>query len=315
VHDPRHIVWLVRLIRQQGIDLVHTHLAYGNVVGQLAAAASRRPALATIHSTRDRHRNLPALKRSLQGVALRRAAVVVACSPDVAISVTERFRIRASKLVVLPNGIDCAAYAVVDRNAAQARRVQLLDGHAGPLVVAVGTLSSVKGHEHLVEATARLVGRFPEIRVVIVGRDGDNAVRVRQLIAARGLRAHILLAGESKAVATTLAAADLFVQPSRREGLPLAVLEAMAAGVPVVASAVGGIASSVEEGSTLRQVPPSDPIALAEAMADVLGDPDASRTLAARGHAYVTAGHNAGAWARALEATYAELTACRANRA
>jgi glycosyltransferase involved in cell wall biosynthesis len=307
-HDPRHPAWLTRLIRHEAVDLVHTHLPYANTVGLLAARASGRPAISTIHSTEDRHRGQPMLKRRLQGAALRHGAqVVVACSPEVANSAQVRFRIPPRRLVVVPNAIDLAAFGNRDARASRARRKELLDGCEGPLVVAVGSLSSVKGHEHLVDAGARLVDKFPELRVVIVGRDGDNAALVRRRIAELRLRKHVSLTGENGDVPTTLAAADLFVHTSHREGLPLAVLEAMASRVPVVATALGGIPSGVARGSVARLAPPADPRALAEAMAELLRDRDGARELAARARAYVDSNHDGRAWARALEAIYLEL--------
>src|SRR5205807_144281 len=131
----------------------------------------------------------------------------------------ERFRVPARRLVLVPNGIDVSLYADNDSESSSAYRTRLLAGRGGPLVVAVGNLSSVKGHEHLVEAAARVAGELSGLRVVILGREGDNAAVVRHRIASLGLEDHVLLAGETADVPRALAAADLFVHPSSREGL------------------------------------------------------------------------------------------------
>src|SRR5437588_961690 len=301
-HDVRHLLWLTMLMRREAIDLVHTHLAYGNVMGLLAAAASGRLAVATIHSEKDHQRGLTASKQWLQGALLRRrASVIVACSAEVEASARTRFRIPPGKLMVLPNGIETAAYRGNDPEAAHLRRAELLDLRAGPLVVAVGRLSPQKGHETLVDATALLRERFPALRVVIVGRDGDNSPLVRERLAAHGLLEHVVLAGERADVPAVLAAAEPVVHASLYEGLPLALLEAMAAGLPVVATAVGGVPNAADQGRCARLVAPGDPRALAEAMAELLGDPDGAAELGTRAAAFVRARYEAADWARRLE--------------
>jgi glycosyltransferase involved in cell wall biosynthesis len=307
-HDPRHLPWLASLIRQERIDLVHSHLAYGNVVGLQAAALARRPAVSTIHSIQDRHPSLATLKERLQGRALRRhSQVVIACSSEVGRTARERFGISLQKLCVVPNGVDTDAYDGSDRRAAAAQRRELLGDHVGPLVVSVGNVSRPKSHEILVDAVARLVGTFPGLRVVIVGREGDNSQRVRHHIASEHLEDRVILRGERADVPSTLAAADLFVDSSRWHGLPLAILEAMAVGVPIVATAVGETPKLQESGGLVQVVPPGDAVVLAGAMADLLGDRCRARVLATSARAYVRAEHDASRWAQQLEAIYTRV--------
>jgi glycosyltransferase involved in cell wall biosynthesis len=212
-------------------------------------------------------------------------------------------------MVVVPNSIDTAAYRAYDPSRLCARRCELLGGRVGPVVVSVGSLGPAKGHEYLVDAAARLVGqrggRFRGLRVVIVGRDRDSGPLVRQRIAAWGLEDRVVLGGECADIATTLAAADLFVDPSVWQGLSLAVLEAMAAGVPVVATAVGEMPRLLEHGRLARLVPPGDPDALAEAMGELLDSPVLAREMAELAREYVQSAHEAASWTRQLEAIYA----------
>jgi glycosyltransferase involved in cell wall biosynthesis len=127
---------------------------------------------------------------------------------------------------------------------------------------------------------------------------------VRARIAALGLGERVLLAGQRRDIAELLAAADLFVLPSVLEGLPLALLEAMAAGTPVVATAVGGVPRVVEDGVTGRLVPAGDAGALAEAMVLTLTQPDLARRLALAGQTRVRETYGADAWARRLQEIY-----------
>ena len=136
-------------------------------------------------------------------------------------------------------------------------------------MVAVGNLYPVKDHATLLRALARL----PAARVAIAGR-GDQEEPLRRLAAELGLSDRVHLLGLRDDVETVFAAADVFVQPSLSEGLPLAVLEAMANGLPVVATRVGGIPEAVVDGKTGLLVPPGDPAALAAALAAVLDADD-----------------------------------------
>jgi glycosyltransferase involved in cell wall biosynthesis len=136
-------------------------------------------------------------------------------------------------------------------------------------VVAVGNLYPVKDHGTLLHALSRL----PATRVAIAGR-GDEEERLRGLAVNLGLGDRMHLLGLRDDVETVLAAADVFVQPSLSEGLPLAVLEAMGNGLPVVATRVGGVPEALVDGKTGFLVPPGDPEALAAALKRVLDSAD-----------------------------------------
>src|SRR5258707_704979 len=135
------------------------------------------------------------------------------------------------------------------------------------------------------------------LRVVIVGRGGEHEAPLRARITALSLDDTVTLAEERRKVAPILQAADLFVQPSVIEGLPLALLEAMAAGVPTLATAVGGVPRIVEDRITGRLVQPADPLALAEAMQDLIDHPDHPRRMAADAQERGRRPYRAKAWA------------------
>jgi glycosyltransferase involved in cell wall biosynthesis len=304
-HDPRHVAHVASLLRKHHIDIVHAHLPYATTIGILAGAITRRPVVVTMHSVRDARRSLGGLKQMVQVETLRRGArVIIACAPEVGADALQRLRLPAHKLVVIPNGIDTRALASVDPRVAWSCRCDLLGAHAGPLVVTVGNLVPAKGHEQLVEATEQLLVRFPEARVVIVGRAGHNETTVRDRITALGLKERVLLAGQRSDVPAVLAAADLFVLPSLWEGLPLAMLEAMAAGTPVVASAVGGVAGVLEDRVSGRLVPAADARALALAMIEMLSLPESAQQMARRAREHVQATYGAEVWAGRLQAIY-----------
>ncbi|HXT22244.1 MAG TPA: glycosyltransferase family 4 protein [Thermoanaerobaculia bacterium] len=157
-----------------------------------------------------------------------------------------------------------------------------------PVILYSGRLRTRKAVAVLLAAMPRVLAAFPACRLVIVG-DGEQGKRIAAAVRARGLTAHVDLAGvlpRAGAVAR-LAEADVFCLPSTYEGLPLAILEAMAAGLPVVATAVSGNPEAVEDGVTGLLVPPESASALAEALIALLADPERRRRMGEAGRARV----------------------------
>jgi len=303
--EPRHAVRLAALVRRHNIDVLHTHLSTSTVVGALAGALAHRPVVATLHNVRDVYTRYGRLKAALHGQVLRHSVrTVIACAPQVRAMAMDELGLPPRTVVDVPNGIDTDDFAGVDPALVAARRRELLGDTPGPLVLSVGNLLLSKGHAHLVEATGLLAPSFPGLRVVIVGRLEEAAPALRATIVACGLERHVALLGQRRDVAALLAAADLFVLPSLWEGLPLALLEAMAAGTPVVATAVGGVPRVVEDSVTGRLVAPGDAAGLATALADLLADPEGAQRMALAGQAHVRAAYGAPAWADRLEEIY-----------
>lgn len=174
-------------------------------------------------------------------------------------------------------------------------------------MVAVGNVLPAKGHDVLVEAAAILEPRFPGLRVAIVGRLDHGRGPVEQRIEELGQGERVTLAGPSTEVAAIVAAADLFVLPSLREGLPLALLEALASGTPVVATAVGGIPGVIRDGVHGRLVPPGDAEALAAAIAASLESPAEAGAMAAAARRVVVESYSADAFAERTAAVYDRL--------
>jgi glycosyltransferase involved in cell wall biosynthesis len=177
--------------------------------------------------------------------------------------------------------------------------------HNTPLIVHVGNIRPLKGHENLIAAAARLRTTVPDFLIASVGgeKNPGDLDRVNASAAAAGVSDHIRFLGRRDDARSFTAAADLFVNPSDVEGLPLVVLEALALARPVVATAVGGVPSVVIDGETGRLVPPGDPDALAAAMAQVLADPG---TMGAAGAALVTERFGAAGMVAAYEKLYLE---------
>jgi glycosyltransferase involved in cell wall biosynthesis len=269
------VAWLGRLrrlVRDRNIDVVHTHMPLPAVAARLALPGRHPAFVHTEHNLWDRYR--PAT-RWANRVTYGRNAAALAVSAAVAASV----RAPLPRPEVVVHGVEVAPPAVP---AAAARAALGLDGDgAGSLVVGtVGNFTAKKDQATLVRA----VGRVPGARLVLVG-SGPLEHDLRALVAHDGLAERVTFAGSRGDVADLLPAFDVFALSSRYEGLPIALLEAMAAGRPCVATRVGGIPEVVTDGVDGVLVPPEDPDALADALSALAADPDRR---AALGSAAVT---------------------------
>jgi glycosyltransferase involved in cell wall biosynthesis len=225
----------------------------------------------------------------------------IAVSEEVARRMAAGFGIAREKLRVIHNGIDPDPFGGLPD---PRLRASLAGDPHRPLVLTLARLDRQKGLETLLEA-ARLV---PEAAFAVAG-DGPERGALEARAGDLGLADRVRFLGHRRDVPRLLDSCDVFVLPSLFEGLPLAVLEAMAAGKPVVASRIGGTDEAVLDGVTGLLVSPSDPAALADAIRTILSDPERARRLGAGGRSRLHAAFSARQMVRAVEATYDELLA------
>ncbi|RBY81569.1 glycosyltransferase family 4 protein [Blastococcus sp. TF02A-26] len=180
----------------------------------------------------------------------------------------ERIGVPPESIVTVPNGV---APLTGRMSRKEARRVLGL-GPDQPVALTIGRLTQMKGQWHLIDALPPLIARFPGLAVVLLG-DGPLRESLQSRAAALGVSRHVVFAGHRPDARRLLAAADVFVLPSRHEGMPLAALEAMEARLPVVATRVIGTAEVVDDGVTGALVRPGNPSALGAALGRLLADP------------------------------------------
>src|SRR5208282_1130214 len=177
----------------------------------------------------------------------------------------------------------------------------------GNLVVLVGNMhTDVKGHPWLIASSPAVIRECPSTRFVLVG-DGEQRAVFEQQVAKLGLEPNFLFLGRRADIPEILACCDIAVLPSRAEGLPNAVLEYMAAGLPTVVSGVGGNAELVEDGVTGLLVPPEDSPALSAALLKLLHDPGLARQMVQRGHEFTIQNFSFERLVREVDALYTEL--------
>jgi glycosyltransferase involved in cell wall biosynthesis len=270
--DARVFVRLAAVIQRFSPDLVHALLFHANVASRVACVLVGFPArrllceIQTVEIERTWH-------LAVDRFTHRRCRFTIGNSPSVLRHLHARARIPMARLRLAPGGVDVAAIEAarpMDREALGVRPNE-------KLLLWVGRMDPIKGLDTLV-AAVDLARRAVPLRLLLVG-DGDIKRHIEADVAARGLGELVSLLGRRDDVPRLLQTADLFVFPSRTEGMPNALLEAMAAGLPVVTTDVPGCHDVVTAGETGRLVPPDDAEALAAAIAEAFEEADLTEVM------------------------------------
>jgi glycosyltransferase involved in cell wall biosynthesis len=266
---------LACIIRRAKVDIVHTHSSIDAWVGGLAARLAAIPVVRTRHVSIRIRRRLNPVYRWLadrvitSGEAIRRLVIEAGVKPE--------------RAVAIPAGVNLAEFA----GAADGEAVRARLGLSRPVIGSVAMFRGSKGHASLLDAFATVHARHPSARLLLVG-DGIRRAWVEGLAKERGLGEAVLFTGFRSDVPDLLRAMDCFVLASTRtEGVPGSLLQAFAAGVPAVASAIGGIPEVIADGKTGLLVEPDDPAALASAIDAVIAEPAAAAARAGAARALV----------------------------
>ena len=288
-------------LRRWRADLLHCHLPLSGVVGRWAGWRADVPVVYTEHSVQERYR---LLTRRLNLATWRLQERVVAVSGEVAASIALR-KDSSTPVVVVPNGVDVERFDP-DRVDGEAVRRELGIPADAPVVGTVAGLRIQKGlHDWLAVAQA-VLARRPDTRFLLVG-DGPLCEELQTAAEARGLDRAVAFPGLRDDVRPYLAATDVYLMTSIYEGLPVALLEAMAMRRPVVATPVGGIPEVVRDGENGRLVAVGDVEAAAGATLDLLGDRRRAAGLGAAARRTVTERFSASAMVRRVESIYDEI--------
>ena len=296
LRDVLAVLELIVLIRRYRPDIVHAHSSKAGVLGRVAAWLARVPArIFTVHGWSFAAYAPPASWLFLWAERLMRPITDVIVCPAGAVRAQglAARACRPDRTVVIPNAVEVGAYPRTT--------------HAGgrdriPLVVSVGRLAFPKDFATLVQALGMVDPSA--LRAAIVG-DGPQRPELDEQVAALGRGEGVRLLGTRDDVPALLAEAGVFVLSSRSECLPMSVIEAMAAGLPVVATAVGGVPELVEDERTGILVPPGDARALAAALTRLASDADLRRRMGEAGRARAQANFDVEGFRRAHLELYA----------
>lgn len=296
--DRRVVPALVDLIRRERIDLVHSHLYHANLYGRLAARKAGVPAVASVHNTYTRHK----LHRQLVNWYLgRHTAAIIAGSEEIKRDVVRYDHVPESLVEIIPNSVDLTrSHSTLSREQARER----LGVPENAIVLGtVGRLEEQKGHRYLIEALALLRKRGMDAILLLVG-EGREGPALTALTASLGVEQQVMFLGTRSDLGDLFRAMDLFVMPSLWEGLSLAMLSAMAAGLPVVATSVGGVQQVLGSDEYGFSVPPGDAAVLASRIEGCFANPEEMVRMGKKGQRRVRENYSDEAMVSKLQTVY-----------
>jgi glycosyltransferase involved in cell wall biosynthesis len=265
----------VRLLHNERVDVIHAHKFGSNVWGVVFGRLCGIPVVVTHeHGWSFEGRAKMVMDRQL---IARGSNAFVAVSREDRRRMIELEKINPETAVFVPNGIPA-----LPPPSGRDLRAELGIGAGDPVVTTVGFLRQPKAMDVLIEGAARIAPRFPGLRVLIVGEGADRPVYEAQ-IDRLGVQGTVKLLGLRSDVPDLLATSDVAVLSTNSEGSPLSVMEYMDAGLPVVATRVGGIPDLIDDGVQGLLVEPQDPAGLGDAIAQLLSDPEEARRMGERG--------------------------------
>jgi len=304
-------------LRRERVEVLSCMLGLTTIVGPFVGRAARVPVVV------NNQRNLSywlegGAKERAYGYANRRVVdAVLVNSAAAAGELVERFHVPERKIVNIGVGIDLAPYSAGEAGDRDDPRDEALARELGtrghPVVGIVGKLSEVKGHEHFLEAAATVAKARPDARFLIVG-DGARRQELGRMADTLGIADAVIFAGVREDVPRVLGLMDVFALSSTSEGTPNVLMEAMAAGLPVVATDVGGVPEVVEHGSSGLLVEAGDGPAMGGSLLEILNDPARADSMGERGRALARARYDINAVVAKVEDTFAALL-CTAGRA
>jgi glycosyltransferase involved in cell wall biosynthesis len=281
------------LVRDRRPDLVHTTLFEADIAGRLAAASARVPVVSSIVTTGygPEQRSDPGIRpwklAAAQLADIATARVVRrfhAVSHHVAEVMLRRLLLPRSRMDVVPRGRDPQELGARTADRTARARATLAAGREDRLLLSVARHEYDKGLDLLLWALPQVKEHVPGARLIVAGREGNQTIALQALVARLGLGDSVTFLGARSDVADLLCAADVFVLPTRREGFPGAVLEAMALEAPIVATSIPAVSEAVTAGEHALLVPPDDPGGLAAAVLATLASPEESRQRAIAAH-------------------------------
>lgn len=291
---------LRRYLEGNAIDVVHCHLPLADTFGRVVAAASGVPVLVTTEHGKHLWKTWP--HRVLDRVLNHRTAARICVSEDIASIRRSREGLSIDKSPVIPNAVDLNRVRSATRN----RNAVLSEfgwAEDSQLVVAVGRLVDAKNYPLLIAAVQQLQTKRPQLRCVIAG-GGPLHAELQTKVDRAQLGDIVRLAGPRTDIPDLLQAAHVYALSSIREGLPVALLEAMACGLPVVATPAGGVKEILHDRVNGLMVPHEDPTALAKAIDSLFSDPGWAERLGRRAAADIEEGYDIRCTVRRMEELY-----------
>lgn len=297
--DFRILFRLIREIRSFRPRILQTFLFHANLVGRIAGVIARVPKIVGgIRVAEKRGGTYLLLDRWTEGMVNRQVCV----SESVRQFAITQVKLSPQKLVTIPNGIDVERF----QQATPLAREEFGLHPEDLIALFVGRLDPQKGLDLLLEAAARLAEPFPQLKWLIVGQ-GSESARLRYQITEAGISDRVQLTGQRKDIPELMKMADLFVFPSRWEGMPNVILEAMVAGLPIVSSRVEGVEELLTDNVSAALFPPNSSEELIRTLSDLLNHPDRLQQFARQAQQDITDNHRWETVSKRYQDLYEEL--------
>lgn len=293
---------LARWFRQENVAVIHSHMYYATVWSRLAGLRAGVPVLVTTEHGKELWKN--SFHNALGSWLSKRTHKHICVSHDVLDLRTRHQGLLSDRSLVIPNGVPIPDEGDVGEMRARIRREFGL-GDDQPVFGTVGRVVEAKDYPTLMKALAIVRESIPDIHWLQVG-DGPDRPALEERARELGLASAVTFAGRRTDITDILLALDLWVMSSVREGLPVSLLEAMAARCPIVATNVGGIPDAVTHGESAWLVPAGNPAAMAAGILEVMGNPELAGRLVAAAHARVVRDYSIQAVAGRILAIYEE---------
>jgi glycosyltransferase involved in cell wall biosynthesis len=297
--DRKAIQKISEIVRTDNIDLLHAHGYKGDIYGYFVGKRLRIPLVATCHLWT---RQTAAIRfyEYIDTLFLRRYDAVIAVSDAIAKEAQDA-GIAPEKITTIDNGIDLSAF--ISAKPALAEELRKSDR---VLVGTVGRLVEQKGIEYFLRAAHKVLQRFPNTLFVIVG-DGPDRAELERLSRELGIEMSVVFAGSRRDMPNVYASLDIFVLASLDEGMPMAVLEALASGCPTIATEVGAVPKLIVPGKNGLLVRPADPESLTRAICYLLSEPDVRRHMTRNAECIVRERYSSNCMTRKYINIYEEL--------
>jgi glycosyltransferase involved in cell wall biosynthesis len=267
---------LKKFARKFNIDLIHSHSRTTQVLGELLSRSLAKPHIFTCHGFFK-----PKMSRRIFGCWGQR---VIAISQQVKEHLIIDFKLDENKISVVNNGIDTKNFGDLSARVMIRKDLGINDVF---VVGIIARLSDVKGHLYLIRAMQKVLKNFPTVKLLIIGEGKMKNALIKET-EVLGIKGNVLFIPKANNTRDLLAAMDIFVMPSLQEGLGLALMEAMAQGIAVVGSAVGGIKTLIQDKVNGLLVAPADASALAQAIVTLFNDSELRRVLGIRAREFIS---------------------------
>jgi L-malate glycosyltransferase len=292
---------LVGFLRKERFTVVHSHDLWSNLVAVPAARVAGTPVIFSSQRDLAHLYWYTPFRRRIIGFIHRWATGVTVNSLAVSELVQKEFHVPLSRIRVIRNGV---AFERFSSSSADRKKLVPAVGRKDKLILTVANMHTPsKGHLDLIEAVRQLIPLYPDAKFVLVG-DGAERLNIERRARESGVQEAMVFLGQCANIPELLACSDLFVLPSRAEGLPNSLLEAMASGVAVVATAVGGVPEVIQEDVNGVLVPPQNPARLANAILRLLRDPEFAKRIGLAAREHVRTGFNFDRVVAELESAY-----------